>query len=217
MRGANSRSLGLILIACLVGCGNLKYEMLRGTSVPNPPTAPVALYLKEFPVASKASVIERRVMVSEEGGGGGSSISALAEESSGITEISRPSRIEDLVGALLREMRRDTVRVFTDLNQIADLEMVRRLQNPFKIVSSEKEAQLILSGRALIRSQRISKTFSQNTTGVELELSITDVASGKTMKREKLRAGIQMTFNSRELEEAMAIAVVTYLTQKTFF
>lgn len=201
------------------GCGALKYEALRGTSVPNPPTAPVAVTVKGFPVTSKASVLERRVGAGAEVAGPGTgSISGLAEESSGIMEISRPCRLEDLSGAVLRELRRDKVRVFSDLEKVENLDLVRQMDNPYRLVAPEsQEAQLEISGKALIRSQRVSKSFSQKTTRVELELSVKDLATGRTIGRESVRTGIRMTFNSRELEEAMAIAVVTYLTQKTLF
>ena len=37
------------------------------------------------------------------------------------------------------------------------------------------------------------------------------------VRRFPLKTGIRMVFNSKELEEAMAVAVMTYLTQKTLF
>ncbi|MEW6754299.1 MAG: hypothetical protein AB1505_25445 [Candidatus Latescibacterota bacterium] len=214
-RGAAAAVAALGVLSA-AGCAGLKYESLRGTSLPNPPPAPVAVYVEQFPVVSKASVLERRVVTTGTEASG-SSINALAETGSGITEISRPCRIEDLVGSLLREMRADTVRVLADLTQIEDLGGARRIRNPFRLVGSEAEAQLILSGQALIRSQRVSKTFSQKTQGVELDLEVKDVATGRVTRREKLRAGIRMIFNSRELEEAMSVAAVTYLTQRTLF
>lgn len=207
---------GAILWLGVLACTGLKYEVLRGTSVPNPPSQPVAVYVEQFPVASKASVLERRAVGAAEEQMG-SSINAMAEVGSAVTEISRPCRIEDLVGSLLREMRGDTLRVLTDLTVVEDLQGARTIRNPFRLVSNEADAQLIVSGQALIRSQRISKTFSQKTQSFELDLSVKDVATGHVTKREKLRAGIRMIFNSRELEQAMAVTVVTYLTQKTLF
>lgn len=219
-RGA-LRSLGLSLAACIVvgGCSALKYEVLRGTSLPNPPPAPVAVTIKGFPVTSKASVLNRRAGTGGAAADAGTgSINSMAEESAGIMEISRPCRLEDLSGAVLRELRQEKVRVFADLDKIDNLDLVRQVANPYRLVAAEsQDAQLEISGKALIHSQRVSKAFSQKTTGVELELSLKDLATGRTIGREKIRTGIRMTFNSRELEEAMAIAVVTYLTQKTLF
>jgi len=214
--------LGALLAAAaslwlgLAGCAGLKYEALRGTSVPNPPGQAVTVYLEQFPVISKASVLERRAVGATDQAAG-NSINALAEQGSAVTEISRPCRIEDLVGTLLREMRGDTLRVLMDLAQVDRLEGVRQIRNPFRIVSNESEAQIIISGQALIRSQRVSKTFSQKTQAVDFDLTVKDAATGRTIRREKLRSGIRMIYNSRELEQAMGVAAVTYLTQRTLF
>lgn len=212
--------LAVLAGAGLWGCGGLKMAVLIGTGLPNPPTEPVAVYVEAFPVTSKAAVLERRAVV---GGGAtepssGSSISALADVGAAIMEISRPCRIEDITGAVLRELRRDSLRVFVDLEDIADLEDVRLIKNPFRLVATDsEEAQLAIQGTAVIRSQRISKEFSPLTTGVDLGLEITDLATGQRTEMGTQRAHIRMLFNSKELEEAMAIAAVTRLNQKTLF
>ena len=64
-------------------------------------------------------------------------------------------------------------------------------------------------------NKRISKKFSPRTTDVQIEVTIRDLESGRVVEHDTMRFGIHMLFNSKELEEAMAIAVVTYLTQKT--
>ena len=74
-----------------------------------------------------------------------------------------------------------------------------------------------ISGAALITSPRVRKVFSQLTQGVQVEVEVKDIKTGKTSQKSPVDAGVIMTFNSRELEEALAIAVVTSLTQKLLF
>lgn len=212
------KGMGLLVALVLCGCGSLKYDVLKNTSVPNPPGEPIKVYVKQFPVQSKASVVDPLVAVGGGQTGGGQVTNTMASVGNELVTISRSSRIEDLSGALLRELRQKKVRVFTQLDQIADLETVRLVDNPFVLVpSGSEEAQLEISGAALINSQRVNKIFSQETKNVEIELTIKDLKTGNENGKEPLRAGIIMTFNSRELEEAMAIAVVTSLTQKVLF
>ena len=196
----------------------LKYDVLRGTSLPNPPTAPIKIYLKEFQVESKASVVDPAAAV---GGGaeqGGHSAGGLAEKAGNkLIEISRPSRIEDLSGAIIRELRKSQVRVFSQLDFVKDLQTVRLADNPFEVVSSDAEAQLEISGTARINSQRVGKLFSQDTQNIEVAVTVKDLQSGSTSKKTPLRVGVKMVFNSKELEEAMAIAAVTSLSQKILF
>jgi len=219
--GQAHKRTGMLLLAALVlvGCGSLKYAMLKGTSLPNPPPARLKVYIKEFPVESKASVIERLASVTGSGNAGGtSSINAMTEVGGGVMEIARPCNIEDLSGAVLYELSRDSVRVFTDMTKIQDLKSVRWVKNPFELVPlSSAEAQVEVSGTALIHSQRVSKKFSQEADWVRLDLTVKDLAGEKVVEREKMRIGLNLIFNSKELEQAMAVAVVTYLTQKTLF
>ena len=144
---------------------------------------------------------------------------SLASEGSKLVQISRPSRIEDLSGAVLRELRKDKVRIFsqTDRVKTLDEDSVRQVDNPFELVSEGTEADLEISGSALITSQRVRKVFSQLTQGVQVEVEVKDLKTGNTSKKSPINAGVIMTFNSRELEEALAIAVVTSLTQKLLF
>ena len=215
------KGLGLGLLAGLLlgGCGGLKYEMLKGTSLANPPEEPIKIYIKEFQVESKASVIDPRAAV---GGGdphaGTAPTNTLSQVGSELVTISRPSRIEDLSGSVLRELRREQVRVLVALDKVEDLEDVRLVENPFELVpAGSAEAQLEITGKALLRSQRVEKKFSRRTNKIEVEVQIKDLKSGKSLKRQPLQVGIEMVFNSKELEEAMAVAVVTYLTQKILF
>ena len=213
------RRIILIVAALAVGLEacTLKYDVLRGTSVPNPPTAPIKIFIKELQVVSKASVVDPVAAV---GGGtdGGHGGGGLAEKSGNkLIEISRPSRIEDLSGAIVRELRRNQVRVFTQLDMVKDLQTVRLVDNPFELVASDTEAQLEISGTAQINSQRISKVFSQDTKNIEVAVVVKDLQSGNISKKNHLDVGVKMVFNSKELEEAMAIAVVTSLTQKILF
>ena len=212
---------GLTVAGALSGCGNLKYIALKGTSIPNPPAEPIAIFIREFPVKSKASLVDPTAAVSSPYDPGSRS---TATTTSGLVantrdiEITRSSRIEDLVGAVLRELRRDRLRVFYDLEAVNDLENVREIDNPFKLaVAEETGIELEISGNALIRSRRISKKFTQKTDGVEIILTIKDVKTGAVLEKGPLKVGVHMIFNSVELEEAMAIAVVTYLTQRTPF
>jgi len=212
--------LGAALLAAgLSGCWTLKYEVLKGTSLPNPPGAPIKVYIKEFPVDSKASVVDPRVADAAEAQGGYVRYTSdLARTGNKLARISRSSRIEDLSGVVLRELRKDKVRIFSQLELIKDLdeENVRQIDNPFELVSAT-EAQLEISGTALISSQRVRKVFSQQTQSVEVAVVVKDLNTGKVRKKSSLSARVFMAFNSRELEEAMAIAVMTSLTQKLLF
>lgn len=206
-------AIGLGLGAC-----TLKYDLLSGTSVPNPPAGPIKIYIKEFKVESRASVVDPWAAVGGAKVESSSGINALSQSAGNkLIEISRPTRIEDLSGAIARELRRDKVRVFSQLELIKDLQTVRTIANPFQLVSSADEAQLEISGDALINSQRIKKVFSQETKNIEVAVTVRDLKSGATNKKTPLRAEVKMVFNSKELEEAMAIAVVTNLTQKILF
>lgn len=211
----------IIAIAAVLALGleacTLKYDVLRGTSVPNPPVAPIKIFIKEFQVVSKASVVDPMAAV---GGAaeGGYSGGGLAEKAGNkLIEISRSSRIEDLSGAIIRELRKSQVRVFSQLEMVKDLQTVRLVDNPFALVSSDADAQLEISGTAQINSQRIGKVFSQDTKNIEVTVAVKDLQSGNTSQKTPLRVGVKMVFNSKELEEAMAIAVVTSLSQKILF
>ena len=50
--------IGILLLATVTGCGNLKYMVLKGTSIDNPPVERVKVYVKGFPVFSKANVVD---------------------------------------------------------------------------------------------------------------------------------------------------------------
>tara|TARA_A100001037_G_scaffold98576_1_gene90009 strand:+ start:1100 stop:1717 length:618 start_codon:yes stop_codon:yes gene_type:complete len=202
----------------LAGCGNLKYLALKGTQVDNPPLAPVKVYVKEFPVTSKANVVDPNAALGDSDYGGGRSINALAEAGNAIMVISRSTRIEDLTRSLLREMRRDKLRVLTDLDRVSDLQNIREVENPFVLVPPEDdEAQLAISGSVLLLSKRVEQRFSQKSTSAAVEMVITDVATGKKISIPAVKAGINMNFNSKELEEAIAILITTTLAQKTLF
>lgn len=210
-----------LLGAGLLGC-SLKYESLKSTSVENPPTAPVKVYVGQFPVTSKANVVPPSVTVDDTEYGnqlsGGGSISGLAQVGNAIAIITRTSRIEDLTRSVLRELRRDKARVFVEWDNVTDLSLARDTNNPFKLVPiGSEEADLEISGEALIRSQRVEKKFSQKTMEVEIDVSIKDLKTGQVRQLPTMKAGIKMLFNSKELEEAMAVAVVTNLLQKTPF
>lgn len=212
------------LLACTLfawSCGNLKYQSLKDTSVPNPPTAPVKVFVQEFPVTSKAGVVPPSVTVDDTDYNNQVSsrpISGLAAVGNAIVTITRTSRIEDLTRTVLRELRSEKVRTFMDWDKVTDLETVRRVDNPFELVPVEaEEADLEISGQALIRSQRVEKKFTQKTTGVEVEVTVKDLRTGKVITLPKMVTGINMLFNSKELEEAMAVAVITSLMQKTLF
>ena len=212
--------LGIALLVGAAGC-TLKYEALKDTSVSNPPARPVKIYVKEFPVESKANVVDPRTANSAGSQGGTQYITnALASEGNRLVQITRPSRIEDLSGALLRELRRDKVRILTqtDRVEVLDEDSVRQVNNPFALVSADSdEADLEISGTALITSQRVRKVFSAQTQRVQVAVAVKDLKTGKVSKKSPVDAGIVMAFNSRELEEALAIAVVTSLTQKLLF
>lgn len=211
--------VGAMLLVGATAC-SLKYEALKDTSLTNPPAMPVKIYVKEFPVESKANVIDPRSANSVADQGAHYSTNALASHGNRLLQITRPSRIEDLSGALLRELRKQRVRVFmqTDRVEVLDEDSVRQVNNPFALVAEDSdEADLEISGTAVITSQRVRKVFSPQTQRVQVEVSVKDIKTGKVSKKSPVDAGIVMTFNSRELEEALAIAVVTSLTQRLLF
>ena len=211
--------LGVALLVGSTAC-TLKYEALKDTSLPNPPSVPVKIYVKEFPVESKANVVDPRTANSAGSQNTQYITNALASQGSRLVQITRPSRIEDLSGALLRELRKDKVRIFTqtDRVEVLDKDSVRQVNNPFTLVSEDSDdADLEISGTALITSQRVRKVFSPQTQRVQVEVSVKDLKTGKVSTKSPVDAGIVMTFNSRELEEALAVAVVTSLTQKLLF
>ena len=211
--------LGVALLVGSTAC-TLKYEALKDTSLPNPPSVPVKIYVKEFPVESKANVVDPRTANSAGSQNTQYITNALASQGSRLVQITRPSRIEDLSGALLRELRKDKVRILTqtDWVEVLDGDSVRQVNNPFTLVSEDSdEADLEISGTALITSQRVRKVFSPQTQRVQVEVSVKDLKTGKVSTKSPIDAGIVMTFNSRELEEALAVAVVTSLTQKLLF
>ena len=213
------KCLGVTLLVGSMSC-TLKYEALKDTSLPNPPSMPVKIYVKEFPVESKANVVDPRAVNSASSQGTQYVTNTLASEGSRLVQITRPSRIEDLSGALLRELRKAKVRIFTqtDRVEVLDEDSVRQVNNPFALVSADSdEADLEISGTALITSQRVRKVFSPQTQRVQVEVSVKDLKTGKVSTKSPIDAGIVMTFNSRELEEALALAVVTSLTQKLLF
>ncbi len=81
----------------------------------------------------------------------------------------------------------------------------------------DEDAQLEISGSIYLLSQRVEQRFSQNSTSVLLDLVVKDVKSGTEIRLPAVKAGISMVFNSKELEEAIAIFISTVLTQKTLF
>ena len=213
------KCLGVALLVGSMAC-TLKYEALKDTSLPNPPSIPVKIYVKEFPVESKANVVDPRAVNSAGSQGTQYMTNALASEGNRLVQITRPSRIEDLSGALLRELRKDKVRILTqtDRVEVLDEDSVRQVNNPFTLVSEDSdEADLEISGTALITSQRVRKVFSPQTQRVQVEVSVKDLKTGKVSTKSPVDAGIVMIFNSKELEEALAVAVVTSLTQKLLF
>jgi hypothetical protein len=213
-----AKYLGMVLLVGLTAC-TLKYEVLKGTTLPNPPSAPIKIFIKEFPVESKASVVDPRVAGSAGSQGEQYVTNALASEGSKLVQISRPSRIEDLSGSVLRELRKEKLRIFSQTDRVEQLDedSVREVANPFVLVADNTEADLEISGSARITSQRVRKVFSQNTQNVQVQVEVKDLKTGRMSKKSPIVAGIVMTFNSRELEEALAIAVVTSLTQKLLF
>ena len=212
--------LGMVLLVGSMAC-TLKYEALKDTSLPNPPSMPIKIYVKEFPVESKANVVDPRTATSASSSQGTQyMVNALASAGNRLVQITRPSRIEDLSGALLRELRKDKVRIFTqtDRVEVLDEDSVREVNNPFTLVSEDSdEADLEISGTALITSQRVRKVFSPQTQRVQVAVSVKDLKTGKVSTKNPVDAGIVMTFNSKELEAALAVAVVTSLTQKLLF
>ncbi len=212
--------IGVALLVGTTAC-TLKYEALKDTSLPNPPSMSVKIYVKEFPVESKANVVDPRTANSASSSQGTQyMVNALASQGSKLVQITRPSRIEDLSGALLRELRKDKVRILTqtDWVEVLDGDSVRQVNNPFTLVSEDSdEADLEISGTALITSQRVRKVFSPQTQRVQVEVSVKDLKTGKVSTKSPVDAGIVMIFNSKELEEALALAVVTSLTQKLLF
>ena len=210
--------LYLTSVVITVGCGNLKFLALKGTELENPPLMPIKLYVKEFPVTSKANVVDPNAALGDNGMGGGRSINALAEAGNAIMVISRNSRIEDLTRTLLRELRREKLRVFSELDRVRDLQNVREIANPFILVPPEDDdAQLEISGSVLLLSKRVEQRFSQKSTSATVEVVITDLGTGKQTRMPPVKSGINMTFNSKELEEAIAILITTVVTQKTLF
>ena len=210
--------LYLTSVVMTVGCGNLKFLALKGTELENPPSMPIKVYVKEFPVTSKANVVDPNAALGDSDVVGGRSINALAEAGNAIMVISRNSRIEDLTRTLLRELRRDKLRIFAELDRVRDLQNVREIANPFVLVPPEDDdAQLEISGSVLLLSKRVEQRFSQKSTSATVEVVITDLATGKQIRMPPVKAGINMTFNSKELEEAIAILISTVVTQKTLF
>ena len=210
--------LYLTSVVVTVGCGNLKFLALKGTELENPPSAPIKLYVKEFPVTSKANVVDPNAALGDSDMGGGRSINALAEAGNAIMVISRNSRIEDLTRSLLRELRRDKLRVFSELDRVRDLQNVREVANPFILVPPEDDdAQLEISGSVLLLSKRVEQRFSQKSTSATVKMVITDLGTGMQIRMPPVKSGINMTFNSKELEEAIAILITTVVTQKTLF
>lgn len=210
--------LYLTSVVVTVGCGNLKFLALKGTELENPPSTPIKLYVKEFPVTSKANVVDPNAALGDSDMGGGRSINALAEVGNAIMVISRNSRIEDLTRSLLRELRRDKLRVFSEFDRVRDLQNVREVANPFILVPPEDDdAQLEISGSVLLLSKRVEQRFSQKSTSATVKMVITDLGTGMQIRMPPVKSGINMTFNSKELEEAIAILITTVVTQKTLF
>jgi hypothetical protein len=221
-KGGYSRKISCIVLTSLMGvfgCGNLKYVALKGTELPNPPTERVRVYVKQFPVTSKANVIDPNAMSGgDQYQGGGSSTNSLADVGNAIMVISRSTRIEDLTRSLLRELRSSELRFLSEYERVKDLTKVRSMSNPFELVAPEdKRAQLEISGEVILMSQRVEQRFSQNSSSVEVRIKIKDLSTGRETDILPVKAGIHMTFNSKELEEAIAVFISTVLTQKTLF
>ena len=214
--------IGLPAFLCLfvaIGCGNLKYVALKGTDLTNPPVERVRVYVKQFPVISKANVIDPNAISSgDQYQGGGSSINSLAEVGNAIMVISRSTRIEDLTRSLLRELRNSEIRYFSEYERVTDLSKTRVIPNPYELVAPEDTlAQLEISGEVILMSQRVEQRFTQNSSSVEVRIKIKDLTTGRQSEILPVKAGISMTFNSKELEEAIAVFISTVLTQKTLF
>ena len=111
------------------------------------------------------------------------------------------------------------MRIFSQTDRVEQLDelSVREVTNPFVLVADNTVADLEISGSARITSQRVRKVFSQNTQNVQVQVEVKDLKTGRMSKKSPIVAGVVMTFNSRELEEALAIAVGTSLTQKLLF
>ena len=165
---------------------------------------------------SRASVIDPLAAVAYQYYEG--SESNLQSSASALAEIARSSRIEDLSAALLRELRQDKIRIFLDVGKISSLDGTRLVSNPFELVPpGDARAQLEIIGKAKIHSQRLGDQFSRNTSRVDIEVGVKDLKTDKVIMQVPFPAGINMVYNSRELEEAMAVAVATVLTRKTPF
>ena len=212
-----TRGVSLLLIGlALAGCVRLKYEILKRTSVPNPPVERIKVYIKEFPVDSRASVVEPLAAVSYQYYDDAET--SLQSTATALAEIARSSRIEDLSASLLRELRRDQIRTLLDVGKVSSLNGVRLIDNPFELVPpDDAEARLEIMGKATIYSQRLGDQFSRNTSRVDIEVGIKDLQTGKVHMQVPFPAGINMVYNSRELEEAMAVTVATVLARKTPF
>ena len=63
--------LYLTSVVITVGCGNLKFLALKGTELENPPSMPIKMYVKEFPVTSKANVVDPNAALGDSDVGGG--------------------------------------------------------------------------------------------------------------------------------------------------
>ena len=211
-------NLRLVLLAGLVlgGCVTLKYEILKRTTLTNPPDKRIKLYIEKFPVESRASVIDPVAAVGYQYyENPGSDFKASA---SALAEIARSCRIEDLSGALLRELRKDRIRTYLDVDDVSSLEGIREVDNPFELVPTEDaEAELVILGSARIYSQRVGIRFSRITSRVDFQVGVKDMKTGKVRMQPSFPAGINMVYNSRDLEEAMATVVLTLLTRKSPF
>ena len=121
--------------------------------------------------------------------------------------------------SVLRELRKDDISTLVVGDEaITEIKDVQVVENPYILVSPEDpEAQLEISGNILIKSERVKKKFTLKTSSVVLELSIKDLATGKVVPMLPFSISLNMIFNSRELEEAITLAVVTSLTQKVLF
>ena len=65
----------------------------------------------------------------------------------------------------------------TDRIEVLDEDSVRQVNNPFKLVSEDADdADLEISGTALITSQRVRKVFSPQTQRVQVEVSVQGIS-----------------------------------------
>jgi hypothetical protein len=194
-----------------VGCLTMKYELLKKTSIPNPPLSAVAVSIKQFPVESRASIIDPHAAVSGPG-------RTFNPTESRLAEISRPSRLEDLSGAIVRELRNERIRTLLTLDQIKALDNTRLVTNPFTLVAeADPQCMLEVSGRVLISSHKTRDLFSPNTDAITITVSVKDLKTGRVSEKTPIRTLIAVPFDSKELEDAMAVAVVTVMTKKTIF